>query len=112
MLVTGFIFAMGVATVALSIVASLKFNKYRKNAITSASSGLSRAISWQLAGEAVIGLGTLVFAYAAHIGVLDTWSDALQSSVRFIMFGATSATTWHLYTTLKRLDRGINLSSR
>lgn len=59
---------------------------------------------WQLAGEAVIGLGTLVFASAAHVGVLPDWPIEVQSGIRFIMFFATSITTVHLYRTILKIQ--------
>jgi len=99
---TFLIFAMGIATVVLSVVVSIKFEKYHKR-LGKQDQGLSRAISLQLVGEAVIGLGTLVFATAAHFGWLPNWSVQLQSYIRFVMFFATSWTTYHLYLTLKRI---------
>lgn len=99
---TLFIFVLGLFTVALSIIAAVKFHRYTKG-LVGRSKMLSRAISWQLWGEAAIGLGTLIFAFAAFTGALDHWSTSLQSSIRFTMFLATSATTYHLVATLKRL---------
>jgi len=99
---TFLIFAMGIATVVLSIVVSVRFEQYNKN-LQNTDQGLSRAISLQLIGEAIIGFGTLVFATAAHFGWLPNWSIEVQSSLRFCMFLATSWTTYHLYCTLQRI---------
>ena len=68
------------------------------------SKRISRAISWQLVGEAIIGLGTLLFATAAHYDWLKDWPEAVQSSIRFLMFFATSATTWHLLKRLRDIE--------
>lgn len=82
---------------------AFKFSKYKKETCGGAEQ-LSNAISWQLAGEAVIGLGTLIFSAAAYLGVLEHWSIETQSAIRFVMFFATAVTTWHLLRTLRRLD--------
>ena len=98
------IFFLGVVTVVLSISVAFKFNNYRRNLPPSGARRLSTAISWQLVGEAIIGLGTLVFATAAHFGWLPDWSIMVQSGLRFVMFFATAITTWHLLKTLKNLS--------
>jgi hypothetical protein len=98
-IITTIIFILGIMTVILSIVASFKFCGYRRK-LQGSSKKLSNAISWQLAGEAIIGLGTLIFASAAHYEVLPSWSIELQSLLRFIMFTATSLTTLHLMIVL------------
>jgi hypothetical protein len=101
---TAAIFFLGSITVVLSIVVSWKFFKYRLS-LDGKSKRLSTAISWQLLGEAVIGLGTLIFSAAAFLGVLNTWSIETQSFIRFVMFFATSATTIHLMATLNKISR-------
>ena len=95
------IFFLGAVTVILSIIVSHKFTRY---CTRSHSSQLATAVAWQLAGEAVIGLGTLLFAGAAHLGALPDWPQWVQSWIRFIMFTATSTTTLHLFFTLKRIE--------
>ena len=97
------IYLMGALTVLLSCVVAYRF--YRQSRDLRGDSGhLSHALSWQLLGEAVIGLGTLVFAYSAHRGWLGHWSIELQSTIRFVMFLATSLTTIHLYRTILRIS--------
>ena len=103
-LITTLIFILGVITVVLSIVASCKFCEYKKR-LEGSSKVLSNAISWQLAGEAVIGIGTLIFATAAHYEVLPSWPIELQSMLRFVMFTATSLTTLHLMLVLIKMER-------
>jgi hypothetical protein len=103
-IITTIIFILGIMTVILSIVASFKFCGYRRK-LQGSSKKLSNAISWQLAGEAIIGLGTLVFACAAHYEVLPSWSIELQSMLRFVMFTATSLTTLHLMIVLIKMER-------
>jgi hypothetical protein len=97
------IFLLGILTVFLSIVVAVRFNHYRRAVRGHHAGRLSGAISWQLIGEAVIGLGTLIFSAAAHYKVLPSWPIEVQSFLRFIMFLATSVTTWHLYKTLLRI---------
>ena len=96
------IFVLGFITLILSIVVSFKFNKYRK-ILEGKPRALSNAISWQLAGEAVMGLGTLIFSIAAFLGVLQDWDIRLQSIIRLTMFFATGITTIHLHRTLKSM---------
>ena len=101
-IITNVIFILGITTVILSCIASKKFCSYRKK-LDGDSGSLSNAISLTLLGEAIIGLGTLVFAAAAHFGVLPSWSIGLQSGLRFVMFLATSSTTIHLMLVLRRI---------
>lgn len=103
-IITTIIFILGIMTVILSIVASFKFCQYKKR-LEGSSKRLSNAISWQLAGEAVIGLGTLVFATAAHFGWLESLSVEFQSALRFVMFLATSLTTLHLMLVLIKMEK-------
>jgi hypothetical protein len=93
---------LGVATVSLSVAVGFIFFQKSKN-LKNTNKALTLALSWQLMGEATIGFGTLIFAMAAHTGYLDSWSTSLQSVIRLIMFLATSATTWHLYMTIKKI---------
>ena len=97
------IFMMGFITVIISLVVAYKFN-YFKNHLGGKPKKLARAVAWQLLGEAVIGLGTLIFATAAFFDVLSNWSVGVQSALRFAMFFATSVTTVHLMLTLKKLS--------
>jgi len=96
------IFVLGILTVMLSSLVALKFKRYRDR-LSGGSALLAGAISWQLVGEAGLGLGTLMFSAAAHIGVLESWTIEVQSGLRFGMFFLAAITTWHLYRTLKRL---------
>lgn len=99
---TSVIFILGLITVILSILVALSFKTYSKS-LDGHSKNVSKAISLQLAGEAVIGFGTLIFATAAHFGWLPHWSVEIQSTLRFIMFAATSVTTIHLWMTIHRI---------
>lgn len=102
-MLTTIIFVLGLITVVLSGVVAAKFSKYSRS-LDGHTHNLSRALSWQLVGEAVIGLGTLVFATGAHFGWLSGWSIEVQSTLRFIMFTATSITTLHLWYVVTRID--------
>jgi|GEM_PF-2825106 len=103
MTVQFFIVVLGVATVLLSCWAAHKFHVIR-NRRSKDSRRLSTAITLQLLGEAVIGMGTLAFSIAAATGWLHDWSDNLQSCIRFIMFFCTSSTTYHLLRTSVTLE--------
>ena len=89
------VYIMGVATVLLSVWAACAFARQR--------GALPRALSAQLLGEAVIGVGTLAFAWGAHSGSLTHWSPEFQSALRVTMFAATSLTTAHLVFTIRNL---------
>ena len=101
-LVTGSIFALGLLTVYLSIFACIRFNNFRKG-ISKTASSLSAAISYQLAGEAIIGIGTLIFATAEFTGWSVDWDYGFKSFLRFVMFFATAATTLHLVSIINRI---------
>lgn len=103
-LLTLLIFLLGLITVGLSVLAAVKFYTYQKS-LGSQARRLSNAISWQLVGEGVIGLGTLVFATAAHFDVLKDWSIEVQSFLRLSMFIATASTTVHLLNVLVKLEK-------
>ena len=96
------IMLMGMLTVVLSIYAGIVFYRF-SNSSPNGKARLSGALMWQLYGEAVLGLGTVIFAAAAHNGSLPDWPLAAQSVLRFAMFLATSVTTMHLVRTIKTL---------
>lgn len=100
---TTLIFLFGLLTVLLSLTVAIKFRNQSLKAVAEDSAKLSSALAWQLVGEAVLGLGTLVFATAAHFEVLPEWSTETQSAIRGVMFAAAGATTLHLYLTISRL---------
>ena len=102
-IITFFIFLLGIFTVGLSVIVAIRFYSYQKN-LTGNARFLSSAISWQLIGEAVIGLGTLTFSAAAYYEVLPDWDMGIQSGIRFVMFFATSATTAHLLRVLSHIE--------
>lgn len=91
-------------TVILSIAVALKFRHQSLKALSEDSSRLSSALAWQLVGEAVLGIGTLAFATAAHTGDLPDWSMEIQSTLRGVMFFAAGSTTLHLYQTIRKLS--------
>ena len=95
---------LGTATVVLSIFVAVEFNFHRKN-LQGDPKKLTRALQFQLLGEAVIGGGTLAFAMAAHMGYLSDWPVWFQSTLRLIMFFATSVTTLHLYKVVRFLNQ-------
>jgi len=101
---TYLIVLLGTATVVLSVFVAVEFNIHRKR-LTGDSKRLTHALQWQLLGEAIIGAGTLGFAMAAHMGFLPDWPVWFQSSLRFIMFAATSMTTVHLYKVVRFLNK-------
>ena len=100
-IITASIFIMGFLTVCYSLKASYKFNKYRKS-LEGKSQALTRSISFQLIGEGVLGLGTLIFALGAYMGWLPDWDSFIQSTLRFVMFFASFITTRHLINTIKK----------
>lgn len=89
----------GASTVLLSIYVAGRFYKHQRK-MQGDSKALTGALMYQLVGEAVIGLGTLAFAVAAHTGHLPSISIEIQSALRLLMFMATSFTTWHLCCTI------------
>jgi len=65
---------------------------------------LTGALVFMLVGEAILGLGTLCFAIAAHTGHLPHIPIQIQSAARLLMFAATSITTLHLFMVIMNLD--------
>ena len=102
-LFTFIIVLLGGLTVALSVVVANTFRNYSK--YSGLSFKLAHAIKWQLAGEAVIGLGTLAFALLAYYDQLGNVSTFEQSTIRLIMFVATSFTTLHLWWIVHNLKK-------
>lgn len=100
---TFIIVLLGGITVFLSIAVANAFRNFSER--TGISARLAKGVKWQLAGEAVIGAGTLAFALLAHFELLDGISLLDQSMIRLIMFIATAVTTLHLWwivTSLKK----------
>ena len=102
-MITFLIFCLGLITVYLSVIIAKKFHDKFKTFNDARNRGFSLALCAQLVGEAVMGLGTLTFAAAAHFGWLEGWSVEFQSTLRFIMFFATASTSIHLYRTIEKL---------
>ena len=102
-IITASIYLLGITTVALSLSVAWVFFKQGRLSENEGTRQMSKALAWQLAGEAAIGAGTLAFAYAAHTGALAEWSLARQSALRFAMFVATSGTTVHLFSVIKNI---------
>jgi hypothetical protein len=102
MILTGAILIMGFATVGLSLELALQLRE-QSSFLKGASKKLTKSLSWQMLGECAIGAGTLVLAIAAHRGALQDWSMELQSTIRLAMLLATSATSLHLFLTVRDL---------
>jgi hypothetical protein len=101
---TAIIVMLGTSTVFLSIGVAIKFQKLR-NRVTGKTCILSAAIYYNLLGEFVIGLGTLVFAVLAYSGKLPFISIEIQSLMRLTMFAATALTTAHLFLTIRDIEK-------
>jgi hypothetical protein len=93
---------LGGLTVVLSIAVANVFRNFANR--DGQSFKLAHAIKWQLAGEAVIGLGTLAFAILAHFQLLPGVSILDQSMIRLVMFLATSVTTFHLWWIIRFIN--------
>jgi hypothetical protein len=100
--ITFLIVAMGIATVGLSAFVAYEFHGHGGH-MCGDGRVLTVALKWQLIGEALIGLGTLCFAIAAHTNHLPIIPVWVQSFLRFVMFFATSVTTIHLWRVIDRL---------
>lgn len=101
---TFLIVLMGASTVFLSIYVAYQF-KQQTRKLKNGSKMLSRALMFQLAGEACLGAGTLWFAVMAYTGKLPDVPVFVQSMVRVFIFSASSLTTIHLYLTTLRINR-------
>ena len=100
---TYMIVLMGAATVTLSVYVALRFFIKHIN-MRGDGRRLTGALVFMLAGEAILGLGTLAFAIAAHTGHLPHVPIEVQSAARLLMFGATSLSTLHLFMVIMQLD--------
>ena len=100
---TYMIVLLGAATVTLSVYVAVRF--FAKH-IKMRGDGrrLTGALVFMLVGEAILGLGTLAFAIAAHTGHLPHIPIQIQSVTRLLMFAATSITTLHLFMVMMNLD--------
>ena len=94
---------LGSATVALSAYVAISFFVQH---ITMRGDGkrLTRALTWMVLGELVLGVGTLCFAVLAHTQHLPMIPVEVQSIARLIMFGATSLSTLHLFMVISTLS--------
>lgn len=101
---TFIIFTMGAMTCVLSMWVAIVFKRRHSN-MRGDGRQLAHAMYWQLLGEFIIGLGTLVFATLAWQGHLPNISIEVQSLLRFVMFFATAITTAHLYHIVTKLDQ-------
>ena len=101
---TFLIVLMGASTIYLSVYVACKFRQQSRQ-LNNGSKKLSKALMWQLVGEACLGAGTLWFAVMAYTGKLPDVPVFLQSMVRVFIFSASSLTTIHLYLTTTRLEK-------
>ena len=94
---------LGSATVALSAYVAVSFFVQH---ITMRGDGkrLTRALTWMVFGELVLGIGTLCFAVLAHTQHLPMIPVEVQSIARLIMFGCTAASTLHLFMVISTLS--------
>ena len=97
------IIVMGVATIILSIHVAYRFF-VQSQSLHGDGRRLTKSIMFQLIGESLLGIGTLSFAVAAHLDQLPHFSSTSASTIRFLMFFASSATTIHLYNVTTRLN--------
>jgi len=95
---------LGSSTVVLSIFVAVKFKQQSKH-LKNGSRRLSKALMWQLIGEALLGAGTLAFAMLAYLNMLPNVPVAVQSAMRLFIFSASGLTTIHLYLTTTRLNK-------
>ena len=100
--ITFLIVAMGGATVFLSFFVAYRFWWHHRN-MNHGGRALSKALTFQLIGEAAIGVVTLIFALLAWSGRLPHVGVEFQSMLRFVAFLATSATTIHLAMVIEKL---------
>lgn len=103
-LITFLIVVMGLATVILSVFVAYKFKKQAQH-LSNSSGKLSKALMWQLIGEAALGAGTTVFAILAYMGALPDVPVIIQSAIRVFMFSASSLTTIHLFIVTSRIEK-------
>ena len=94
----------GTSTVVLSVFVAVKF-KQQASHLHGGSKKLSKALMWQLIGEALLGAGTLAFAVLAYLNLLPTVPVFVQSAMRLFIFSASGLTTVHLYLTTTRLNK-------
>ena len=95
---------LGSATVVLSAYVAISFFIQNIKMRNGDGRRLTRALTWMVLGELVLGVGTLCFAVLAHTQHLPMIPVEVQSIARLIMFGATSLTTLHLFVVISNLS--------
>ena len=101
---TFLIVVFGIATVVLSVFVAYKF-KQQAQQLQNGSRKLSKALAFQLIGEAVLGGGTTVFAVLAYMELLPSVPVFIQSMIRLFLFSVTALTTIHLYLVTQRIEK-------
>lgn len=99
------VIVLGLVTVVLALWVTRYFARAMPDK-NQHSRHLSRALQFQLIGESIISAGTLLFAIATYIGVLEHWSIYFVSAIRVVMFVASGLTTMYLYRVVKSLSDG------
>lgn len=95
---------LGTSTVVLSIFVAAKLKKQARH-LHGGSKKFTKALMWQLIGEALLGAGTLAFAVLAYLNLLPAVPVVVQSAMRLFIFSASGLTTIHLYLTTTRLNK-------
>lgn len=101
---TFLIVVFGIATVVLSVFVAYKF-KQQAHKLQNGSRKLSKALAFQLIGEAILGGGTTVFAILAYMELLPSVPVFIQSMIRLFLFSVTALTTIHLYLVTQRIEK-------
>jgi len=86
----------GLFCVGISIVLSYRFKRIKL--------ALSRALAFQLIGEAMVGLVTVIFAITSWLNLYSHLSPEIVLVMRFVIFGTASATSINLYKKVKQVE--------
>jgi len=91
-----FTIIFGLFCVGLSIILSYKFNRVKQK--------LSKALSFQLFAEGVVGFVTVLFAITSWLNLYQHLPAEIVLIMRLVIFTAASATSVNLYMRVKNLE--------
>ena len=82
--------------VFISVVLAMRFRRVKQK--------LSRALSLQLLGEAIVGLVTVIFACTSWLGLYKNLAPEFVLLLRLVIFSVAAITSINLYRRVKELE--------
>lgn len=93
------IIMFGMGCVSLSMILAYRFKRVKAE--------LSRALSYQLIGEAIVGFVTVAFALTSWLDMYSSLDPQVVLLMRIVIFGTAAGTSINLYRKVKQTENNV-----